>query len=141
VGDFDLAMLWTAGNSPSTPWLRFRDMLDPRDVPPIGDPASWNFGRFIDPDVPALLDLAGQAEDPITVKDVYDQLDKIFMDNAVDIPLMYRPVDFYEFNTTHWRGFPTEDDPSAPPTFQGAGIQLLYQISPVQTLFLPVVKR
>jgi len=56
--------------------------------------------------------------DPITVKDAYDLLDKIFMENAVDIPLVYRPLNFYEFNTTFWRSFPAEDDPSAPPTLQ-----------------------
>jgi len=56
--------------------------------------------------------------DPITVKDAYDQLDKIFMENAVDIPLVYRPQDFYKFNTIYWMSFPTEDDPSAPPTLQ-----------------------
>ena len=141
LGDFDLAMIWTPGSGPASPWQRFRDMLDPREVPPIGESAPWNFGRFIDPEVPPLLDLAGQAVDPTTVKDTYGQLDKIFMDNAVDIPLMYRPSEFYEFNTTYWRDFPTEDDPSAPPMFQGAGIQVLYQISAVQTVYLPFVKR
>ena len=141
VGDFDLAMLWTAGSGPSTPWQRFRDMLDPRDVPPIGESAPWNFGRFIDPDVPALLDLAGQAVDPITVKDTYDQLDKIFMDNAVDIPMMYRPNEFYEFNRTYWARFPTSIDPSAPPMFSGAGIEVLYKIAPIQSIYLPVVTR
>jgi peptide/nickel transport system substrate-binding protein len=87
-----------------------------------------------------LLDQVAQAEDPITVEEVYDQLDQIFMENAVDIPMMYRPNEFYEFNTSHWIGFPTAEDPSAPPMFSGAGVELLYQISP-GLYYLPVVNR
>jgi peptide/nickel transport system substrate-binding protein len=116
-------------------------MLDDRGVPPIGQPANWNYGRFSDPAVPALLDQAGAATDPISVKDVYDQLDRIFMDNAVGIPLMYRPGDFYEFNTTYWTNFPTDANPSAPPMFNGAGVEVLYRISPWNIVFLPVVTR
>ena len=55
---------------------------------------------------------------------------------------MCHPQVFYEFNTTHWKGFPRKDDPSAPPMFSGAGVEVLYKILPTQrTLFLPVVTR
>jgi peptide/nickel transport system substrate-binding protein len=141
VGDFDLCLFYIHGSGTASPWQRFRDMLDDRGVPPIGQPAYWNYGRFSDPAVPALLDQAGAATDPISVKDVYDQLDRIFMDNAVGIPLMYRPGDFYEFNTTYWTNFPTDANPSAPPMFNGAGVEVLYRISPWNIVFLPVVTR
>ena len=39
------------------------------------------------------------------------------------IPLMYRPLEFYEFNQIHLDGFPDEKNPFAPPLFQGAGIR------------------
>ncbi len=117
-------------------------MLDIRGVPAIGEDALWNFARFADPAVPALLDAAGQAADPLSVKSVYDQLDGIFMENVPGIPLMYRPFEFFEFNGSHWTGFPTAADPSAPPMFSGAGIEVLYKISPSQrTVYLPMVKR
>ncbi len=127
-GDFDLNLWYIAGSTPAAPWQRFRDMLDSRGVPDFGKTAFWNFGRFTDPTVADLLDKAGQAADPNTVKDVYAQLDKIFMDNVVGIPLMYRPQEFYEFNQKYWTGFPTAKDPTAPPMFEGAGIQVLYKL-------------
>ncbi|HVO43583.1 MAG TPA: hypothetical protein VMT34_13210, partial [Aggregatilineales bacterium] len=130
-GDFDLNLWYIAGAGPSSPWQRFRDMLDSRNVADFGKEAFWDFGRFSDPKVADLLDKAGAAADPTTVKDVYNQLDKIFMDNVVGIPLMYRPDLFYEFNQTYWTGFPTSDNPWAPPDFKGAGIQWLYKIKAV----------
>jgi peptide/nickel transport system substrate-binding protein len=45
------------------------------------------------------------------------------------IPLMYRPLEFYEFNESHWTGFPTAENPTAPPMFQGAGIKVLYNLT------------
>jgi peptide/nickel transport system substrate-binding protein len=130
-GDFDLNLWYIAGAGPASPWQRFRDMLDSRGVPDMGKTAFWNYGRFNDPKVAELLDKAGQSADPASVKDVYDQLDKIFMDNVVGIPLMYRPQEFYEYNQKYWTGFPTSENAYAPPQFAGAGIQWLYKIKPV----------
>jgi peptide/nickel transport system substrate-binding protein len=127
-GDFDLNLWYITGSGAASPWQRFRDMLDSRGVADFGKTTFWNYGRFSDPAVAALLDKAGQASDPAAVKAVYDQLDKIFMDNVVGIPLMYRPQEFYEFNQKYWTGFPTSDNPTAPPMFSGAGVEVLYKI-------------
>jgi peptide/nickel transport system substrate-binding protein len=43
---------------------------------------------------------------------------------------MYRPLDFYEINEKVWTGFPTSSNPTAPPTFSGAGFLWLYEIKP-----------
>ena len=59
-----------------------------------------------------------------------EELDKIFRAEPPMIPLMYRPLDFYEVNETVWTGFPDSKNPKAPPTFRGAGIAWLYEISP-----------
>ena len=127
-GDFDLNLWYIAGQSPATPWQRFRDMLDSRGVPDMGKTAFWNYGRFSDPAAADLLDKAAATTDQATAKTYYDQLDAIFMKGIPGIPLMYRPYEFYEFNQTAWTGFPTSADPSAPPMFQGAGIEILYKI-------------
>jgi peptide/nickel transport system substrate-binding protein len=130
-GDFDLNLWYIAGVGPSSPWQRFRDMLDSRGVPDMGQTAFWDYGRFTDPGVAALLDKAAAATDDASAKDYYSQLDKIFMTNIPGIPLMYRPLDFYEFNQKYWTGFPTSDNPWAPPMFSGAGVEILYKIKPV----------
>jgi peptide/nickel transport system substrate-binding protein len=65
----------------------------------------------------------------VQAKTYYDQLDQLFMKDIPGIPLMYRPNEFYEFNTTAWSGFPTDKDPSAgTPQFAQAGIKWLYKI-------------
>ena len=46
---------------------------------------------------------------------------------------MYRPLEFYEFNETNWTGFPTSENPYAPPMWQGAGIQWLFKLKKVGT--------
>jgi peptide/nickel transport system substrate-binding protein len=128
-GNIDLAIWYVAGTSPATPWQRFRDVLDHRGVPPIGQSAFYNFGRFNDPGVASLLDQAG-ASTGEAAKRLYSQLDTIFMQNAPMIPLMYRPLDFFEVNESVWQGFPTAAKPIAPPTFRGDGVAWLYQITP-----------
>jgi peptide/nickel transport system substrate-binding protein len=128
-GNFDLAVWYVAGASPGTPWQRFRDVLDLRGVPAPGTSGYYNYGRFSNADVPGLLDKAATATGD-DLKSIFTQLDTIFMANAPMIPLMYRPLEFYEFQEKTWKGFPTSAHPTSPPMFQGAGVFWLYDISP-----------
>jgi peptide/nickel transport system substrate-binding protein len=129
-GDFDLVLWFVAGASPSSPWQRFRDILDMRGVLPFGQTAFWNYGRFEHPEVAELLDQVAATSDEATKVELYSQLDEIFRENIPAIPLMYRPLEFYEYNESVWTGFPNADNPTAPPGQSGSGIQLLYQIKP-----------
>jgi peptide/nickel transport system substrate-binding protein len=129
AGDFDLNLWYIAGAAPSTPWQRFRDMLDNRGVPPAGQNAFWDYNRFSEPAAADLLDKAAAATDPAQAKTYYDQLDALFMKDIPGIPLMYRPNEFYEFNTSVWSGFPTAQNPNGgTPQFAQAGIEWLYKI-------------
>jgi peptide/nickel transport system substrate-binding protein len=130
-GNFDLAMYSYTGVNPSSPWIRFRDALDNRGVPAAGKTAFWNYNRFTNPEVPALLDTAAGATDDAAAKAAYSQLDKIYRANIPVVPLMYRPLEFYEFNETNWTNFPTEENPYAPPMWQGAGIEWLFKIKKI----------
>lgn len=130
-GNFDLAMYSYTGVNPSSPWIRFRDALDNRGVPAAGKTAFWNYNRFANPEVPALLDTAAGATDDAAAKAAYSQLDKIYRTNIPVVPLMYRPLEFYEFNETNWTNFPTEENPYAPPMWQGAGIEWLFKIKKI----------
>lgn len=128
-GDFDFAVFYVAGATPAAPWQRFRDVLDSRGVPPKGQSAFYNYGRFSHPDVPGLLDKAATATGA-DAKALFTQLDTIFMQNAPMIPLMYRPLDFFEASESVWTGFPDSKNNDAAPMFRGAGIEWLYKISP-----------
>lgn len=131
-GNFDLACWYVAGVSAASPWQRFRDVLDSRGVPKPGTSAFYNYGRFHDSRVAPLLDKAA-TQSGEQAKQTYGELDRIFMANAPMIPLVYRPLDFYEFNTKTWSGFPTAKHPTAPPQFRGAGIDWLYDLKPTTT--------
>lgn len=130
AGDFDL-VIWThTGASPASPWRRFHDVMDIRGVPAMGENAFWNWNRF-DPEGAAdLLDQAAAATDEATQIDLYGQLDRIFLENIPTIPLMYRPLEFYEFNESVWTGFPTADNPVAPPLHNHAGVRVHFVVSP-----------
>ncbi len=129
AGDFDLALWFVAGISAAGPWRRFRDVLDNRGVPELGKPAFWNFNRYKNDAVGPLLDQAAQADEAGQIE-LYQELDAIFMQDVPAIPLMYRPDEFYEYNETHWTGFPNEENPTGPPQQQGAGIKNLYNLKP-----------
>jgi peptide/nickel transport system substrate-binding protein len=127
--NFDFAVWYVAGAGPAAPWQRFRDVLDIRGVLPPGQSAFYNYGRFSHPQVASLLDKAATATGA-EAKQLFTQLDTIFMQNAPMIPLMYRPLDFFEANESAWSGFPSSATNSSPPMFRGAGIDWLYQITP-----------
>lgn len=128
-GNFDFAVWYVAGAGPAAPWQRFRDVLDARGVAPVGQSAFYNYGRFTHPQVPALLDKAATATGA-DLKQLFTQLDTIFMQNAPMIPLMYRPLEFFEANETTWKGFPSAATNTAAPMWRGVGIDWLYQITP-----------
>jgi peptide/nickel transport system substrate-binding protein len=126
-GDFDIAMYSATGADPSAPWARFHDVLDARGVPAAGQTAFWNYNRFSDPGVPAMLDKVASAaasDQPA----LFAQLDELWRQNIPTIPLEYRPLEFFEHHDTKWTGFPDSTHPTAPPTTAGAGIKWLYQI-------------
>ncbi|SDT31722.1 peptide/nickel transport system substrate-binding protein [Friedmanniella luteola] len=132
-GDFDLCMYSYSGVSPASPWVRFRDALDDRGVADRGKTAFYNYNRFSHPDVPGLLDAAAGATSEEEAKTAYAALDTIYREQIPVVPLMYRPLEFYEFQTSNWTNFPTAENPYAPPMWQGAGISWLFKITKVGT--------
>jgi peptide/nickel transport system substrate-binding protein len=130
AGDFDMVIFTHNGASPASPWLRFNEALDIRGVPPMGENAFRNWNRFEHPDVADLLDEAAAATDVETQRALFSQLDRIFLENIPVIPLMYRPLEFYEYHETVWTNFPNAENPIAPPQFQQAGRQVLFVIEP-----------
>lgn len=129
-GTFEIAVWSVSGVGAATPWERFRDALESRGVPRPGKEAFWNYGRFHNAAAEKLLDQAAAAEDDAGLKSALAELDKLFRDQVPMIPLVYRPLQFFSFNEATWTGFPTEKNPYAPPTFQGAGNAWLFKLKP-----------
>jgi peptide/nickel transport system substrate-binding protein len=130
-GNFDLAMYSYTGVNPASPWIRFRDAMDDRGVPAVGKTAFWNYNRFSNEKVASLLDQVAKATNDNDAKAAYGELDQIYRQYIPVVPLMYRPLEFYEFNASNWTNFPTAENPYAPPMWQGAGIQWLFKIKRV----------
>ncbi len=132
-GDFDLACWSASGVSVASPWTRFRDVLDDRGIPPVGKTAFANFTRFKHPDVPALLDSVGAAASDDELKAIYSKLDTIYRQGIPVVPLMYRPNEFYEYNTSNWVNFPDENNPYAPPGWTGASVAWIFKLKKIGT--------
>lgn len=127
AGNFDLAMWGVAGLDPAAPWIRFQNVLDNRGVPPLGQTAFWDYVRFSNPQVPDLLTKAATAT-AAQQKELYGELDRIFQQNLMVIPLEYRPFEFYEYNQVAWTNFPNSRNHWAGPQQSGIGVKLLYGI-------------
>ena len=133
VGNFDMIMDTPAPNAlPSQPWSRFYAAMYSKDMPKIGDLAFRNWGRYANARVDEIIEKIPTVSDEAKLKALYTELDKIYMRDIPIIGLEYRPALFYEYNTTHWTGFPNEKNPYAPPQIctDGAGIKALYNITP-----------
>jgi len=140
VGDFDLILFTPSGSStPSKPWSRFQATLSSRTWKPIGDKMNENQGRYNNPSGPdylpaidSLLEIIPSLPENEKLA-AYRKLNVIYMQEQPTIPVVYRPEFFYEFSTRHWKGFPTEDNPYAPPQCLciGAGTNALWEIEPL----------
>ncbi|MBO0701983.1 MAG: twin-arginine translocation signal domain-containing protein, partial [Candidatus Dormibacteraeota bacterium] len=129
AGNFDLAMWGVTGLDPAAPWIRFQNVLDDRGVPPLGKTAFWDYVRFSNSQVAGLLNQAATATGGHQ-KELFGELDRIFQQNLMVIPLEYRPFEFYEYNETVWTNFPNSHHRWAGPQQGGIGVKLLYGIKP-----------
>ena len=99
-GDFDIVHERLLRRQPGQP-------VDPvprrprrsRACRPSARRAYWNYSRFKNSEVAALVDAAAGAKTDDEAKTAYASLDKIYRENIPCVPLMYRPLEFYEFNT------------------------------------------
>lgn len=132
-GEFDLIM-YTPGPvyGPNMPWLRFQEAMDGRGVAPVGQPAFRAWNRYYNEEVNRLLDQVAAETDPARLHEFYRELDRIYMEDIPLIVLMYRPAYFYLYNESVWTGFPSAENPYAPPQFGGAGIKVIYHLEPAR---------
>jgi peptide/nickel transport system substrate-binding protein len=130
TGDFQATLHWT--NTGNTPWDIYSNIMDGSQLKPVGETASWNFGRFDSPEATKLLaDFATTTDDAQRTK-AMDGLQKIMAEQVPAIALAAGPMGA-EYSTKYWTGFPTEDDPYAvampnQPSFS----QVIMKLKPVK---------
>lgn len=117
----------------SLPWSRFEQVMNSKELAPVGEVAFRNEGRYRNPHADNLLQQIPSATDPEKLRSLYRELNQLFITEMPVIPLMYRPWLFYQFSTKHWSNYPVASNAFAPPQclMVGAGIQALWGIKSV----------
>lgn len=128
AGAFDATMHWT--NSGATPFEGYQNIMDAATSKPIGEAAASAQGRFNDPAATAALNAYASAPDDAARKASLDLLQKIFVEQVPAIPLVSSPVGA-EYSTKKWVGWPTAEDPYAPPQpTQTNALQVVLRLKP-----------
>ncbi|SHK31762.1 ABC transporter substrate-binding protein [Paramaledivibacter caminithermalis] len=131
TGNFDIVMSTPADViTPAQPWKRAHDILSAKELPPFGEQAYWNFGRYKNERAEKILELIPAEKDIERLRKLYTELTIIYLKDIPTIPLMYRPTYFFTVNESVWTNFPHENDGTGIPPycFDGAGIKSLYNL-------------
>jgi peptide/nickel transport system substrate-binding protein len=128
-GNFDLAYYAETGGP--APYYELRQWLYSANTAPIGQQASTNFERYSDPQTDALLDQYGQTTDPAQQKQIVAKLEQVMLTQVPVIPVT-ESVDWYQYDTSHFTGWPTPQNQFAlPAAFQYPDMgQVLLHLSP-----------
>ncbi|MCX7522999.1 ABC transporter substrate-binding protein [Microbacterium sp. STN6] len=130
AGDFQATLHWT--NTGATPWDIYSNIMDGTQLKPLGEAASWNFGRFDSPQATTLLADYAVNPDASARQDDLNKIEKIFVEQVPAIPMAAGPLGA-EFSTKYWTGWPTKDNPYAAsqPT-QASAPMILMNLKPVK---------
>jgi peptide/nickel transport system substrate-binding protein len=110
-GDFDVAYYSQLGGP--GPYYEFRQMLHSDNSAPLGESAPSNYGRYSNPEVDKALDDFAAA-DEATQKKLLSTVQEAMLRDVPVIPTT-ESVQWYEYDTSSFTGWPTEDDPYALP--------------------------
>jgi len=113
VGSFDTSM-WGTNPGPS-PFYIYDSLLRSTNSAGIGQQASSNFERWLDPTTDKLLSDYATSTDPSVQKQSIYGLEKIMVEQLPSIPLVNEPY-WYEYNTEYWVGWPDQSNPYAEPS-------------------------
>jgi peptide/nickel transport system substrate-binding protein len=126
-GEFELSIGWSVPEP--SPYDFYRSLMSKETLHPVGESATSNWHRFASPKADAALARLEPAFDEATQRSAVNELQAIFSENAPAIPLFPGPV-WAEFNHRRFTGFPTEDNPYAPPSpnLKPQGLLVLTQL-------------
>ncbi len=110
-GDFDLAYISETGGP--SPYYELRQELYSGNTAPLGQNASTNFMRFSDPAVDALFNQYGSATEA-QQRNIVSQLQKVMLTQVPIIPTT-ESVNWFQYNTKTFTGWPTKSNPYALP--------------------------
>jgi peptide/nickel transport system substrate-binding protein len=110
-GNFDLAYYSEVGGP--GPYYELRQILHSANSAPLGQNAASNFGRYSNPEVDKALDDFAAA-DPTKQHQLLSTVQEAMLRDVPVIPTT-ESVNWYQYNTGAFSGWPTKDDPYALP--------------------------
>ncbi|QBD83472.1 ABC transporter substrate-binding protein [Ktedonosporobacter rubrisoli] len=130
-GNYDMDMLWT--NDGPSPFFRYDGLLRSSYSAPVGQAASSNYERWMDPATDKLLDQYASSTDATMQKQAIQGLEKIMVEQLPAIPLMAAPY-WYQYSTKKFTGWPDAQHPyAAPGTAEYPDIEyVILQLHPVE---------
>src|SRR3984957_277778 len=97
-----------------SPYYEMRQWLYSANSAPIGTPAGSNFERYSSPATDALINSYGDTTDPATQKQIIDKLELVMLKDVPVIPVT-ESVDWFQYDTAAFSGWPSPSDPYAQP--------------------------
>lgn len=107
-GEFTASIGWSSAGA--TPFNYYRGQMSELSLEPVGEDAGENWHRFVSKEADDLLGQFVSTSDPAAQQEIATQLQEVFAEAAPALPLFPGPQ-WYEYNTTDFTGFPTEEDP------------------------------
>ncbi|GAA3240954.1 ABC transporter substrate-binding protein [Dactylosporangium siamense] len=114
-GNFQLAMTVLGFTPAPDPYYVYEYYFGTKNTAKVGDKDASSLGnlsRFSNPTVDDLVAKAAGTEDPKERAKIYAEIQPILAENLPYIPIINN-VQYAQFNTAKFAGFPTESDPYA----------------------------
>jgi peptide/nickel transport system substrate-binding protein len=96
------------------PYYELNNWLNSADTAPIGKQAASNYERYSNPATEALLNQYLTTTDAATQQSILDKLQQVMLSQVPFIPVV-EGVDWYQYDTSSFTGWPTSSDPYAQP--------------------------
>jgi peptide/nickel transport system substrate-binding protein len=97
-----------------TPYYELRQWLYSANSAPIGTAAGSNFERYSNPATDKLINEYAKTADTATQHSIVNQLQKVMLSQVPVIPVT-ESVDWFQYDTGSFSGWPTPSDPFAQP--------------------------
>lgn len=129
-GNFQATLHWT--DSGATPWNMYSNMMDGAQYVPLGETASWNFGRYDNDEVTAALAEFAGASDDAARQEAIETVQQRYVEDVPALVIWARPA-VAQYSTVNYTGFPTDEDPYANPQPTGPqAAQIVMKLQPTQ---------
>jgi peptide/nickel transport system substrate-binding protein len=128
TGDFTAALHWGQG---STPFQRDQFIMDATQSAPEGKTAGEDYDRYSSPAATAAISAYESAATPQDQQTALNQIQQVYANEMPAIPVLYGAA-WYEYNTSHFTGWPTAANPFINPSPQYQSYEyLIWNLKPV----------